>query len=114
MACILPRSLTNLRQLLLALLAIGLVLRMGSGCEAMAATSTTPAAHQSHCADVPNKPDKPIKGFVAACALCGALPYAAPTTTEDVLFDAMEHSSTPPNRLAGLSTAPAPPPPKIA
>ena len=114
MACVPPRSLTNLRQLLLALLAIGLALRMGAGCEAMAATPTTPAAHRSHCPDIPNKPDKPIKGDIAACALCGALPDAAPTTTGTVSFDPMEHPSMPPNGLASLANGPAPPPPKIA
>ena len=113
MARFLPRSLLSVRHLLLALLAIGLVLRMGTGCEAMAATPAAPAAHQSHCADMPAKPDKPVKSDVAACALCIALPDAMAAKVGSATLVAVESIAARPNHLSGLSGGPAPPPPKI-
>ncbi|WP_157136946.1 hypothetical protein [Sphingomonas sp. PAMC 26617] len=114
MARILPRSLADIRHLLLALLAVGLVLRMGAGCEAMAATPAMPMAMQSHCAGMPAKPGKPIKSDVATCALCIALPDATVTKASVAPLVAMAPVAGLYDRLAGLSGAPAPPPPKIA
>ncbi|WP_454884639.1 hypothetical protein [Sphingomonas oryzagri] len=114
MARILPRSLANVRHLLLALIAIGLVLRMGAGCEAMAATPSAPAAHQAHCADMPAKPGKPIKADAAACALCVALPDASIATIGTALAPTVQPVASLSYRLAGLVGGPAPPPPKIA
>jgi hypothetical protein len=111
---ILPRSLANIRHLLLALLAVGLVVRMGAGCEAMAATPATPAAHQAHCADSPAKPDRPAKSDVAACALCIALPDAAVAKVGTSPLVGIEPVAVLTDRLAGLAGGPAPPPPKIA
>jgi hypothetical protein len=114
MARILPLSIANVRHLLLALLAIGLVLRMGASCEAMAATLQAPAAHNSHCADMPAKPDKPVKSDVAACALCIALPDAATPRVASVIPVTADPVAALSDRLSGLSGGPAPPPPKIA
>lgn len=111
---ILPRSLANVRHLLLALLAIGLVLRMGGGCEAMAATPAATAAHQAHCANMPARPDKPTKSNVAACALCIALPDRVPVNQEAALLASMEPVASLCDRLVSLTSGPAPPPPKIA
>lgn len=117
MARILPRSLADIRHLLLALLAllaVGLVLRMGAGCEAMAATPAMPMAMQSHCAEMPAKPGKPIRSDVATCALCIALPNAVVTKASVAPLVAIAPVAGLHDRLAGLSGAPAPPPPKIA
>ncbi|KQN25805.1 hypothetical protein ASE86_06275 [Sphingomonas sp. Leaf33] len=114
MARVLPRYLADIRHLLLALLAVGLVLRMGAGCEAMAATPAMPMAMQSHCAEMPAKPGKPIKADAAACALCIALPDAAVTKANVPLLVAIAPIAGLYDGLAGLSGGPAPPPPKIA
>lgn len=114
MARILPRFVPSMQHLLLVLLALGLVVRMGAGCEAMAAKGAATAAHQTHCADMPAKPAKPVKTDLAACALCAALPDTAPAPVEAFGFVLPEHVSTPPARLAGLIGGPAPPPPRIA
>ena len=114
MARILPRSPTAVRHFLLALLAIGLVLRMGGACEAMAASFAAPAVHEPHCADMPAKPDKPITSNAAACALCIALPDAASPRVASAILPAADPVAALPNRLTGLSGGPAPPPPKIA
>jgi len=113
MARILPRF-ANLPQLLLALLTIGLVLRLGVGCEAMAATPPTLAIQQSHCADMPAKPCKAHRTDAAACALCIALPDAAIAKVSSAPLVGIEPFPALDDRLAGLSGAPAPPPPKIA
>lgn len=107
-------SLANVRHLLLALLAVGLVLRIGAGCEATAAVADAPAAHQTHCVDMPAKPDKPVKSEVATCALCIALPDAAVHKVGAAPLVAMQPVAALQNRLAGLAGGPAPPPPKIA
>lgn len=107
-----PLSLANVRHLLLALLAIGLVLRVGGTCEAMAAPPPTPAAHQSHCADMPSKPDKPLNSDVAACALCVALPDATGAKVDSTTLVAAAPVAALPDRLTGHSGGPAPPPPK--
>jgi len=114
MARILPRSLTNVRHLLLTLLTLGLVLRMGGTCEAMAATPATPAAISAHCADMPTKPGKPVKSEVATCALCIALPDATVAKVDATPFISMQPVAALQDRLAGLAGGPAPPPPKIA
>ena len=114
MARILPRSPTAVRHFLLALLAIGLVLRMGGACEAMAAPLAAPAAHKPHCADMPAKPDKPIKSNAAACALCIALPDVTAPRVASATPSAVDPVAALPNRVTGRSGGPAPPPPKIA
>ncbi|HVF94667.1 MAG TPA: hypothetical protein VM900_10180 [Sphingomonas sp.] len=106
-----------MRHLLLVLLALGLVVRMGAGCEAMAASVSATATHQTHCADMPAKPDKPVKPVkadVTACALCAALPDSAFSAVEAAIFDLPEHASASSARLAGLVGGPVPPPPRIA
>ena len=110
MARILPRSLANVRHLLLALLALGLVLRMGAGCEAMAAVATTSVAQQSHCADMPGKSGMPAKIDAAACALCAALPDTAPAAIGAPPLVTAEHSAGLSEPLADLAGGPAPPP----
>lgn len=114
MVRVLPRSLVNLRHLLVALLAIGLVLRLGGACEAMAATPAAPAAHQSHCADMPAKPDKPVKFDTAACAMCVTLPAKLTAPAANVYVATADHAHAKPHRLAGTSGGPAPPPPRTA
>lgn len=114
MARILALSFAKVRHLLMAMLAIALVLRMGAGCEAMAATPSGPAAHQAHCADMPAKPDKPTKSDVAACALCIALPDAVAAKVGTAHLAAMGPVASLTNRFVGLAGGPAPPPPKIA
>lgn len=114
MARILPRAVANVRCLLLALMAIGLVLFTGAGCGAMAATPSAPAAHQPHCTDTPARPDKPVQAANADCPLCGALPDVAPVMRAATHFDRMEHVAARPIRLAGLAGGPAPPPPRSA
>ena len=114
MARILPRSLADIRHLLLALLVVGLVLRMGGGCEAMAATPPMPIATQAHCADMPAKPGKPIKPDVATCALCITLPGSSQSKVASQRLPTMAPLASLTDRLAGLAKGPAPPPPKIA
>jgi len=114
MARLLPPYLANVRHLLVALLAIGLVLRLGSACEAMAATPAAPAAHQSHCADMPAKPDKPVKSEAAACAMCVTLPAKLTAPAANVYVATANHTQARQHRLAGMSGGPAPPPPRIA
>jgi hypothetical protein len=114
MARVLPLSLANVRHLLLALLAVALILRLGGACEAMAATPATPAVQMSHCADMPAKPDKPTRADVSACALCVALPDPGIAKVANAPLVAIAPVAALLDRLAGLSAAPAPPPPKIA
>jgi hypothetical protein len=114
MARISALSLANVRHLLLALLAIGLVLRVGGACEAMAATPSMPVAHQGHCADMPAKPNKPMKSDVAACALCIALPDAAAAKVGSSFLVTVEPTVALIEPLPGLAGGPSPPPPKIA
>ena len=108
-----PLSLTNLRHLLLALLAVALVLRLGGACEAMAATPATSAVQMPHCAEMPAKPNKHTKVDVSACALCVALPDPAVGEVGATQFIAVAPVAALSDRLAGLSGAPAPPPPKM-
>ncbi|MBB5714969.1 hypothetical protein [Sphingomonas aerophila] len=110
-----PRALPSfdLRRILLALLALGLVLRMGAGCDAMAAP-LKPAAQQSHCTDMPAKPDKPLKMDAAACALCVTLPGATPASYGVAVPAAGASDPSRPLLLAGLAGGPAPPPPRAA
>lgn len=114
MARFLPRSVTNVRQVLLALLAIGLVLRLGGACEAMAAVPQ-PAAAQSHCADMPAHPGKPVKGETVSCAVFAPMPAscgdAVPT---EIVIAAAIPARPEAIRLAGLTSGPAPPPPRAA
>ena len=104
----------NLRWLMLALLALGLVLRMSAGCEAMAAVPIAPAAHQSHCADMPAKPAKSVEAASADCALCAAMPDGVAPHAATSTYTEVEPTSIGPVRLAGLAGGPAPPPPRIA
>lgn len=104
----------SIRRLLLTLLATALVLRVGSACEAMAATPSMPAAHQAHCADMPPKPDKPMKSDAAACALCITLPSIEATKAGATPVTALQPVSSLSDTLVGLARGPAPPPPKIA
>lgn len=114
MACVLPTSFASLRHLLLALLAIGLMLRMGAACEAMAAMPQAPAAHQSHCADMPAGSDKPAKAVSSDCALCVALPDAAAPRAHPTTYVQVEPVGARSVRLTSIAGGPAPPPPKIA
>lgn len=114
MALFLPRSLANVRHLMVALMAIGLVLRLVSACDAMAVTPTTPAAHQPHCADMPAKPDKPVKSEAAACPMCVTLPVNLKASAALEYIENAGHPLAEPHRLAGTSGGPAPPPPRIA
>ena len=104
----------DMRHLLMALLAIALVLRLGGGCEAMAATPTTPAAHKAHCADTPAKPAKPAGWDRAVCGLCIALPDGAIAKVGATSGVPLEPTAGLRGRLVGLERGPAPPPPKIA
>lgn len=114
MARILPRSCLTIRHLLLTLIAIGLVMRVGSACEAMAAIPAEPAAHHADCADMPVKADKATKSDVTACALCMALPGSVSETIGTSLLPALEPAAGLSDIFAGLASGPAPPPPKMA
>lgn len=114
MARTLPFSIAHVRQLLLALLAIGLVLRMGAGCEAFAAVPTATVAAASHCDTTPAAPGKPMKADPASCALCYALPDAAATNDRLATPCGLDPLASPTGGLVGRNGAPAPPPPKIA
>ncbi|WP_445192623.1 hypothetical protein ACT009_01410 [Sphingomonas sp. Tas61C01] len=109
-----PLSIANIRHVLLALLAIGLVLRMGAGCEALAAVPTTTSAAASHCDTMPATPGKPMKVNLASSALCYALPDAAGTKDSPAKPRALEPIASPIGGLFRLDGAPAPPPPKVA
>lgn len=113
MAGTIPRSFPQVRRLLMVLLAIGLVLRIGGGCETMAAAPSMPAAHQARCAEMPAKPDNPVKSDIAACALCIALPDAALAKVSAAPLVVTQPVAALHDRLAGLASGPAPPPPKI-
>jgi hypothetical protein len=113
MALIRPKFLENVQHLLLALLVVALVLRIGGACEAMAATPATSAVQMSHCADMPPNSDKPHKADIAACALCIALPEASIAKVGTTPFVAIAPVAALFDRLAGLSGAPTPPPPKM-
>lgn len=102
----------NVRQLLLALLTIGLLLRMGAGCEAMAAKPEATAAAASHCDSVPAGLGKPMKVDPANCAFCHAVPDAAATKDRPAMPRAFAPITYPIGDLVGLNGAPAPPPPK--
>lgn len=110
----LATSRPNVRHVLLTMLALGLVLRVGGACEAMAATQPVAAALQTHCADMPAKPDKPVKSEVATCAPCVALPDAAVAQVAMTSIISIEPVPALQERLAGLAGGPPPPPPKIA
>ena len=114
MARFLSQSLTNVRQLLLALLAIGLVLRLGGAYEAMAAVPQPPT-EPSHCTDMPTHPGKPVKGGTASCAVCAPMPA---TRGDAVLTGIVIAAAIPARpeaiRLDGLTGGPAPPPPRTA
>ena len=104
----------NVRHLLLALLAIGLVLRMGAGCEALAAVPTTTVAAASHCEGMPASPGKPMKADLGSCALCYALPDAMVAKDRSMAHVGIDPVAAPAGGLVGMDGAPAPPPPKIA
>jgi hypothetical protein len=114
MARILPRSMPGIRHLLLALLAVGLVMRLGAGCEAMAAVAVPVAVGDTHCADMPAHPDKPAKLSPSICALCAALPDATPAAAATPCLEKMLLDAAPIAQLAGLDFGPAPPPPRVA
>lgn len=107
-------SRSPLRRLLVVLMALGLVMRLGGACEAMAAVTTPPAAHQAHCPEAPSTPAEPVEKSAAECALCVALPDTASRGTEPATFTVPQPASAVPTRLAGLAGGPAPPPPRSA
>lgn len=104
-----PRS---LRRLVLALLTIGLLMRVAMPCEAMAApAATTP---MTHCAPHGTAPAKPVKAAGADCAVCVTLPDAAAPASHRPLYVAVEPLEAPRGGLHGLAGGPAPPPPRGA
>jgi hypothetical protein len=114
MARVLSRSLANVRHVLLGLLALGLVLRVGGTCEAMAATPAMPGSHQTHCTDVPAQPDKPLKGDIASCGLCIALPDGTAAVIGTASAPPMAAFAVLADRLTSRAAGPASPPPRIA
>lgn len=114
MARVLPTSVASVRHLLLAVLAIGLVLRMGAGCEATAATPQAPAAHQSHCADMPAKQGKHADARNCACVACPAMGDPARAPAANAFLVTLKPVAAPLAVMTGLPGGPAPPPPRIA
>lgn len=105
----------SVRHLVVVFTAVMLVLYMGGGCMAVAATPVTADAELTHCADMPAKADYPEKmDSAAGCLLCIALPDASIAKVGVGTFAAIAPAAMLHDRLAGLSGAPAPPPPKAA
>ena len=113
MTRLLPRSLSDVRRLLVALLAIALVLRLGGGCEAMAATPAGPAAHASHCTDMSARHGRHAKAESCACVACPALADPARALTGDGPHVSIVPVATPLAGMTGLAGGPAPPPPRF-
>ncbi|GGB40253.1 hypothetical protein GCM10011380_32130 [Sphingomonas metalli] len=113
MARPLALSVANVRRFLLLLLALGLVLRLGSACEAMAATPVPTIGHIA-CTDMPAGEHKPLRAVSIECALCAALPVDITAPAGAFVFTPMEIAAGSANSLAGRDKGPAPPPPRIA
>lgn len=95
-----------------ALLALGLVVRLGGACEAMAMPVAAPVAHMAGCDQIPAKP---VKHAPSACPVsCVALPDAVHPAIEQIAFVAAELQTDTTAKLAGLAGGPAPPPPRSA
>lgn len=107
-----PSSRSLLGRLCVALLAFGLIMRLGGACEAMAAVPATPAAHMADC---DRMPAKSAKESLSACAVaCVALPDAVEPAVGSVAAVVAEPQPGLTTRLTGLARGPAPPPPRNA
>lgn len=104
----------SVRHLVLAFTAVMLVLYMGGGCMAVAATPMAASGDMAHCADTPAKADQHGKIDGAACLLCIAIPDASIAKVTPSAIRAIAPTPMLHDRLAGLSGAPAPPLPKTA
>jgi len=110
------RSVSHLRLLLWALLALGLLARVGMPCEAMASPHAAGHAPRSasHCAETPASTGKATQAPVGECALCVTLPDAVLPAADGVPYGSIEPAAAGPAGLRGLAGGPVPPPPRTA
>ncbi len=112
MSRILRHPLPGLRRLLVALIAVGLVLRLAGGCEGMAARPEMSTAHVGHCADMPARPAKAPNVEGSTCAWCAALPARMEQRPVGAPILSIVQPPALSASLTSLSSGPAPPPPR--